>query len=263
MSVEVHIRGTLLPVQDIEAWERARAVRVARTLQRRLRLPREDITREADGTPRDVAAIRAALVEMKLAVESDVLRRMLRRQTALSGLSTKLINAAGLGRRRSSVTEVFVAGCTAAQMRERYFALMLRNSPRNRRLGLIANPDHYVLEAHGETVQEVIETTGGSPMPSRFFIHYGVEDGLTSQKDPLFDVQLAGVCCLEDGTAIGGIRHQMRDTETGLHARLEVEFPARLLPWMIRRHQLHLACEFHRWFTDLLEGDVEPAQVVA
>ncbi|MFA9269309.1 MAG: hypothetical protein ACEQSX_00915 [Baekduiaceae bacterium] len=263
MSVTVYVGGRLLPVEDIEAWERARALRVARTLQRRLRLPKRDIAHDDAGAARDMAAIRAALVDMKLSVEPDVLRRMLRWETTFSGWSTRVINALGLGRRRSSVTEIFVEGCSAEEMRERYYGLMLRNSPRNRQLGLIANPDHYVLEAHGETVQEVIETTGGSPMPSRFFIYYGVEDGLTSRKDPLFPVQLAGVCCLEDGTAIGGIRHQMRDHAGGLHARLEVEFPARLLPWMIRQHQMHLACEFHRWFTDLLDPASGLAEVGA
>ncbi len=249
MSVQVYVNGDLIPVADIERWERKRTLHVARVLRRRLGEPLPEISRDAA----DLAAMREALAAAKLRVDADRLRDMLRWQTTVSGWSTKLINAVSLGKRKFSVTEIFVEGCSAADMLDRYFGLMLHNSPRNRRLGLAACPDHYVLESHGDTVQEVIETTGGSPMPSRFFIYYGVEDGLQSPKDPLFPHQAAGVCCLADGTAIGGVRHQLRDHGDGLHARLTVEFPRALLPFMIAQHRMHLACEFFRWFTDLLD----------
>jgi len=252
VSVETYVGGRLVSVDVIHEWELRRIVRVARSLRRAFGLPKADIARDERGRARDVAEMRDALVDLKLGIGVDALRSKMRRQVDLTAGSTKVMNMAGRGRRRSSVIEMFVHGCVAADMRDRYFGLMLHNSRRNRHMTLAANPDHHVLEAHEGSVQEVVETTGGSPMASRFFVRYGVEDGLTSRPDPLFPEQIVGVCCLADGTEIGGVRHQLRDHQDGMHARLEVEFPALLLPHMIQQHQMHLACEFHRWFSDLL-----------
>ncbi|KAG0269801.1 hypothetical protein BGZ95_001903 [Linnemannia exigua] len=42
----------------------------------------------------------------------------------------------------------------------------------------------------GENIQEVIETTSGSPIPTQFYIRYGDAEGLRSPKDPTYDVQM-------------------------------------------------------------------------
>lgn len=252
----VFVEGAALGVDAIEAWERTRARVVARRLQRRLHRPRADLTVDVQGNPRPIGEVRADLADLKTSVTADALRDLLAAQTALSTIATKLIDAVSRHRRRSSIIEMLVEGCPAAELLDRYFLLMLESSPAHRRLGLIANPDHYVLEPAGRRVQEVVETIGGSPMASRFFIHYGDEEGLTSSADPGFPCQAAGVCRLADGTPIGGVRHQMRDEPDGqVRVRLEVEFPRALPQFMIRQHQLHLACEFRRWFTELSTPD--------
>lgn len=64
--------------------------------------------------------------------------------------------------------------------------------------------------------QEVIECTGGLNYQSHFIIEYGNENGLKSKQNPDYPYQACGVCCLTDGTPIGGVRHQMKDTETGV-----------------------------------------------
>ena len=50
-----------------------------------------------------------------------------------------------------------------------------------------------------------------------------------------------------DGVAIGGVRHQFRDTTDGFHARLTVEFPMPTIGRMVKGHRWHLACEFSNW----------------
>jgi len=125
--------------------------------------------------------------------------------------------------------------------------LMLRDAADNDAVNLAACPDHYLLEPNGDTL-EVIETTGGSPFASQFFLRYGDEAGLIAAADPSFSHQSFGTARLKDGTAIGGVRHQFRDANGEVHARLMVEFPYATPTFMIRQHQIHLACEFLYWF---------------
>ncbi|CAL9423670.1 hypothetical protein SUDANB95_01897 [Actinosynnema sp. ALI-1.44] len=56
------------------------------------------------------------------------------------------------------------------------------------------------------------------------------------------------------GQAIGGVRHQFRDTSEGFHARLRVEFPPLTMPHMISHHRWHLACEFGDWIEFAFAG---------
>jgi hypothetical protein len=94
---------------------------------------------------------------------------------------------------------------------------------------------------------EVIETTGGAPFPARFFLTNGDETGLTLPRKAGFDMQLVGAARLADGTLVGGVRHQFRSTSTGFHAIFAVEFPGATAGFIIRQHELHLACEWRNW----------------
>jgi hypothetical protein len=60
-------------------------------------------------------------------------------------------------------------------------------------------------------------------------------------------VQVAGAARLDDGLAIGGVRHQFRDEGHGFRPLLTVEFPALTLPTIISGHRWHLAIEFSNW----------------
>lgn len=95
--------------------------------------------------------------------------------------------------------------------------------------------------------QEVIETTGGSPAPLRFLIGYEDTTSLTSPHDPDVPVESAGVARTPSGVALGGVRHQFRDTPLGFDARLVVEFPACMPRRMVLKHRQHLAIEFSHW----------------
>lgn len=80
-----------------------------------------------------------------------------------------------------------------------------------------------------------------------FFITYNDETGLVTARDTSYPYQSVGIARLKNGTVIGGIRHQFRDTEEGLEVRAVVEFPAMCPTYIVRDHQKHLAVEWSSW----------------
>lgn len=150
-------------------------------------------------------------------------------------------------RRKFSQTEIYVEGITAKEAIKGIDDLMLNPSEENNRVNLSACPDHYALRPLGENKLEVIETTGNSPVPVQFFIVFEDETGLQTPRDHSYAYQSAGVARTKEGTIIGGVRHQIKDTETGMKMKLSVEFPALAPTSIIKSHQMHLACEFSYW----------------
>jgi hypothetical protein len=110
-----------------------------------------------------------------------------------------------------------------------------------------ACPDHYISRTRADGRQEVIETTGGSPMAVRMYLDDQDVSTLRSEPDPSFPVEWTSVARSVGGVPIGGVRHLFRDEPTGFRARLTVEFPGTTPTHMIRAHRWHLACEFSNW----------------
>ncbi|GEN89671.1 hypothetical protein [Oceanobacillus sojae] len=150
-------------------------------------------------------------------------------------------------RRKFSQTEIYVEGITAKEAIKGIDDLMLNPSEENNRVNLSACPDHYALRPLGESKLEVIETTGNSPVPVQFFIVFEDETGLQTPRDHSYAYQSAGVARMKEGIIIGGVRHQIKDTETGIKMKLSVEFPALAPTSIIKSHQMHLASEFSYW----------------
>lgn len=125
--------------------------------------------------------------------------------------------------------------------------MMFTDTEENRRLNLSANPDHISLIGKAGNRQDVGEATAGMANQSQFDVCFGDETGMHSVADPDYPVQCTGNCRTSDGLVIGGCRHQFRDTPTGCHAKLIVEFPKMTPGSIIKQHQLHLACEFSNW----------------
>lgn len=235
--IQVKIDGAEFSEEAILAWEQKKTEKMARFLGRRL--PGGEGIKTADG----LAAWKAALPE-------EEMRRALRRQNGFCSWATGIAVGLSRGGRKISVAEIDVDFCDARTLYDLFMDTMLRNTPENIRCCLRANPEHFVLKGTDEHTQEVIEISGGIPFPEQFFIRYGDEDGLVSQKEPGYPLQASGVAFLKNGKKIGGVRHQMKDTERGCHAKLMVEFPSVLPNANIRAHQYHLACEFYNWFSE-------------
>lgn len=137
-------------------------------------------------------------------------------------------------------------------MVEEIQGLFLTNSPDNHQLAMAGSPDHYVMQAHPGDRQEILETTGGAPIPSQFFIQWGDDTVVGTPRDMSYPLQMSGTARLANGTIIGAVRHQYRNEGDGFRVRLADEFPAVFPKSMIAAHQLHLACEFVIWYEAIL-----------
>lgn len=188
---------------------------------------------------------REALLNSKLELGPDEILRRLRRDATLAGVAAKA-GALLTARRRPSVVDIYSPVGSAAHFADYYWQCVHDN---DQAALLRAHPDHFIQRIGTDGRHEVLETTGGSPLAAHFFIRYGDESGLSTPADPEFPVQVVGVA-RAGNVIVGGVRHQLRDTGTGFHARLTVEFPLPSLPRMIAGHRWHLAAEFSNWIED-------------
>lgn len=244
-SLEVRIDGALVAPAEVDDWERRRARVVLAKLRRMLK-----VEAPTDGDPDDLPSQRDELRRLKEPAGRDRLRELLKGDTRVAGWLTKPAVWFSGSRRKQCVVEMKVAGCSAQQISQGIDDLMYVDTAGNQRDNLAACPDHYLLEPRG-IVLEVIETTGGSPLPAQFFLRFGDPSGLKTPRDPSYPYESAGTARLADGMVIGGVRHQFRDEADGAHARLMCEFPALTPNSMIRQHQWHLACEWSHWLRDI------------
>ncbi len=240
--MKIGIDGRAIGAEKIKQWEDERRKAAIKMMRRVFDIDLDDCTNEE-------------LAAAKRAFPDDAILRRLHGRIWVSDVGTKLLNALCHERRRSSVTEIDLPHISAKRTLDSYFDVMLNNSEENRLLGIRANPDHYLVKGCGDMRQEVIECTGAMGIQSHFIIVYGDESGLQSKHDPSYAYQACGTCFLADGTSIGGVRHQMKETSEGTHVRLEVEFPANLPRRILKQHQIHLACEFSNWFGEILRRD--------
>lgn len=230
-EIRAEIRGRDVTRSEILQWEYKRLNSSARRIG--LEVP--------DG---ELADQRLAFADAKLALGSGEIRRRLSRALWVSDRVSRSTATLSRGRRAFSTCDLHVTGGNAARFAD-WFTDTER--PDFERIMVAANPDHFLIGTDPRGDLEIIETTGGSPLPSRFFVNYEDTDSLRSPVDPRFEADASGVARSLSGLAIGGIRHQFRDTGSGFHAHLVVEFPKLLAPYMVREHEWHLAAEFANW----------------
>lgn len=231
--VKVYINGKVCPQSRIDDWERKRVEVISKQMNKAL------------GTPEVHTA--SELTDLKMSIPDEKLREMCAKKIKSSDRSTTLLQKISKGNTVNCVIEMDVEGASAQEMKDQYFSMMFNNTEENRRLNLSANPDHISLIGKPGQRQDVVEASAAMPMQSQFDVCFGDETGMHSTPDPDYPVQCVGNCRTSDGLVIGGCRHQFRDTPTGCHAKLVVEFPAKTPKKYIAQHQLHLACEFSNW----------------
>ena len=231
-------RGGAVSRNQVLEWESRRIAAVAQKLE--LATPTGDITDR-----------RQRLLEAKLSLGPARLRELLARETLWSDRLARLMVRFHPAARRTSVCEIRVNGGMAAD----FAAWFTQRTPLGDVPAMLgACPDHYVIEQAADGSQVVLETTGGSPLAALFYIDYEDISSLVTPPDPRFAHQIAGVARTENGTPIGGVRHQFRNLDAGgFEGRLTVEFPWFSLPLMLRQHEWHLACEFSNWIEASLQ----------
>jgi hypothetical protein len=247
-SITAIIDGELVTRPEVQRWESRRAASVLKRFARRLG-PRA-IAELLPGTTlasllaADLDAQRAALVTLKTGLGHAGIYAMLRHELTVSDRTARLAVAASRGRTAYSVTRLTAPGCSAEQFATWFNDLVVTNAEVDM---IDACPDHYLLRGLPDGRQEVIETTGGSPTATRFLVDYANVDMVSVPVDPAYPIQIAGRAVLDDGFAIGGVRHQFRDHDGAMEALLTVEFPGVFPGSLIAAHRWHLATEFSNW----------------
>lgn len=231
LRIRADVGDAVLTRDQVLAWEERRIDAAAR----RLRVPTPTGDR--------ITESREALLQTKLDLGPAEILRRLRRDLVISD-RLAAAEAALSARRRRSVTRLSVHGGTAGEFTEWFRA---RTAASDEIAMLRACPDHFVIRTDAAGRQEVVETTGGSPLATAFRVDYEDVAALVTPPEPPFPHQIAGVALSSAGRPIGGVRHQFRDVADGFEAVLTVEFPLPTLPWMVSGHRRHLACEFSNW----------------
>jgi hypothetical protein len=241
MSILAVVNGREVVRDEVLAWEARRIEAAARKLGLTVSTNR-------------LSERRAALLQAKLDLGPQHVEARLERDVRWAARIGRASNHPK-HRRRVSVCELRVSSGSAAR-----FATWFQDRTRanDQEAMLAACPDHFVIRTLPDGRQEVLETTGGSPLASRFFVDYDDASTLITQPDSAFPVQIAGTAFMTDGLPVGGVRHQFRDNGDGFHARLTVEFPALTNPHMLAQHRWHLACEFSNWIEAAASSDRPP-----
>jgi hypothetical protein len=223
------IGGRRVPRSEVLQWEARRTSKVEQKL----------------GIDRTAGAIderRRQLAEHKRDLGHERIAALLDKQVRLSALG--VTGLAGLSRGRrvlSSIGLTVTTESSASAFTDWWNDHVVTNDE----LPLLAAcPDHWIIRQGPGEWQEVVETTGGSPLASRLFIDYRDTTSLRSSPNPLYPHQITAVARLRNATPIGGLRHQLRETKTGFDMTLTAEFPAVSPPNLISGHRWHLACEF-------------------
>ncbi|KAG0310739.1 hypothetical protein BGZ99_000171 [Dissophora globulifera] len=248
VQINTYANGKLVPYETIRLWEAKRLAHVVDSVHRELGIQQQLGAQTMDEK-------RRRLAELKIEMGEDKVRKMLSFSLGLSQLVMNIASFLSFGKRKYSVVEIAISGVDLepSAFLNKLNHIMLDDGEEYSKMRLMACPDHYLIVNTGGNTQEVIETTGGSPFPTQFYICYGDSTDLRSQKDPTCDVQMFGVASTKNGTVVGGVRHQIRKESNGLRLKLLVEFPVLILNWMVRQHQVHLMCEFNNWIRDVLE----------
>ncbi|KAG0254444.1 hypothetical protein DFQ27_006832 [Actinomortierella ambigua] len=257
VQVHTYADGKLVPYETIRQWEAKRLAHVTSFVYRLLgkKQPPPSSTQTMDEQ-------RSNLAELKVEMGEDKMRKLLSPYLGLSRLATKAISFLSFGRRSYSIVEIAIVSGSTDDLGPSEFldklnrVLQSEDEASSKKMRLMACPDHYLLANTGggtnAATMEVIETTGGSPFPTQFFIRFGDETGMRSQRDPAYEVQMVGAARTKCGMVIGAVRHQIRREPGGLRMKLLIEFPLLTPNWMLRQHQAHLMCEFNNWVRDAL-----------
>lgn len=232
-------------IDELKAWKKKRRKKVLHNLK-------SDITGDENTDEK--------CLELKLKYSYEDMIKLLHKKLFIGTVGMKIASFISFGKRRNAITVIYVDGIDAKTMNEKVDELMLKNREEYKRANLNVCPDHYVLNPHNG-ILEVIETTGCAPVPTQFFITFNDERGIKEPRDLNYEYQSTGVAKLKDGTIIGGVRHQFKNTDKGVKARLLVEFPIICPKILIREHQKHLAAEWSGWISWILKEEQVKSQL--
>lgn len=249
-----YINGTQVTRKKVNKWETQRLKNVYKYLSK---YPEAQLNKNVKLWVKnnDLDNMKQEIAQAKLNITFSKLRKSMRLKYTVGNLISAIATKLSFGQRKMSTVEIAIPNShlNAQEVMNVLNQVMMQKTPEHDEINVKANPDHYVLEGITAEIQEVLETTGGSPLPTHFFAHYNDETKLKSRMSEDYQIELPGVAKLKNGMIIGGMRHQIRNENHGFRFKALVEFPAILPNYMIHQHQYHLCCEFGNWLTYILE----------
>lgn len=235
LPLRTTINGETVTRERVLAWELGRQQRVLGLLG----------AHAASSDSHDVDALRARLFDIKRSLGPLELQRRLASRIRVSNAGIAVATRLSRGRRVASSIRVQSPEGTAEDFADWMNA---ESAKLDSDAMLAACPDHFFIGEDELGRQKVVETTGGSPLPTEFFIDYRDVSSLKTQASPDFPQQIAGVARTASGMPIGGVRHQFRNLPGGgFESWNTVEFPSLVGNRMASAHRWHLACEFGNW----------------
>jgi hypothetical protein len=234
LALVADLDGKKVNRDEVLAWESRRAKKVLKLLGA-----------PASARQGNADVLRARLFELKRTIgPAEIQRRIAARVRVGDAIGTVAARIAG-GKRVRSAIRIHVPSGDAGSFADWINA---ESALADSDAMLEACPDHYFIGEDEQKRQKVVETTGGSPLPTEFFIDYADISSLTTPASPDYPFQVAGVARSAGGLAIGGVRHQFRNLpEGGFEAWNTIEFPNNVGNGIVSGHRWHLACEFGNW----------------
>lgn len=242
------IDGQTVGRQQVLAWEARRMQVVWRKLKPHVASSNayrlNSFNAASGASPELMAQLRLELLNAKLQMGHQRINDILSGELALAKATQQLLLLTSFGRYALSVVDVRCDQGNAEDFVQWFSGRVHANDEPTM---LQACPDHYIIETQANGQQHVLETTGGSPLPTQFDIDYENTAGNPVVLVADLPHRMGGMAL--DGTrTIGCAFHQFGDQAGGgFRGRLSVAFP-RSTPWfMIDGHRWHLACEFSNW----------------
>ncbi len=164
LPITARIDGRDFTREDVLAWETRRARKAAR----RLRIATPAV---------DPASLVPQVVDRKLELGREGLRRLMRRDVRVSAPLSRAGAVVSRGHRRVATT-VLTCEAGSAELVPAWYQQRFRANDAASMLA--ASPDHWVFD-YAPGVEEVIETTGGSPLAVQMFFDH---DAATLQTPP-------------------------------------------------------------------------------
>ena len=202
----------------------------------------------------NIVAEREALVQTKIGMSHDERIKLVSSETAIAGAVTLFLLKALSGFTSSSIHMKSNRG-TAEGFRKWYLSKIS-----DEKVMLQACPDHYALGTAFNLGQDVVETTGGSVLPSHFAINYEAQSDLPIVDVENYPVQFNGPAYGHGTeTVIGGTNHVMRSLPNngGFEIVPKVFFPSSVPTYHLEQHRWHLATEWGNWITAYINDKVD------
>ncbi len=213
-------------------------------------LARAIIVNEAPFTNGDINAweldwARHALAYLKQKLGNEVLRDLLRDDTARTMAQARAWVQASDGAWQTGSVELIVPGPSAQEFRAWYDGAMANAREPELRSG---HPEHFVSNREGAGTIEVVENIGETEWPWRVFYRSLPPDaGYPSAWDPRYPVHFGAELVDAEGLRVGFSMRELRDAADGLHLKLTSHLPAAAPRKLMQRHLRHFSIGYRNW----------------